>query len=179
MLVVQNKEVFKSIQWNFKMLSTSNKYSLSLFPLEHLKIPGIFVHLDFSQPTLNPKPTFMLVSYRPNFFYFPFCYWKLRNSRHLSSGNKMKKIPGKCVLTCLRQRKIAFHSLKHESWFSLEKVLPHLWVFPPLCCIFQCVIFGLFSLNAISVIFFFCLCCLESCAHTHYYTFRRVNRSFK
>lgn len=103
-----------------------------------------------------------------------------KKSSDLSSWNKAKK--KKRYLEFIFWHswgKVAFQPLKHKSLFFVEKMLLQLWVFPPLYCIFLCVIFGLFSLNTIFTIFFFSLCCLESCAHTHYYTFQRVNRNFK
>lgn len=57
------------------------------------------------------------------------------------------------------QRKLGFWSLMHDL-FSLEKGLPQLWVFPALCCIFQCVIFGLFLWILFLLSPFFSLCCL-------------------
>lgn len=83
-----------------------------------------------------------------------------------SNNNLKKNNPGIYVLAYLRQRKMTFWSLKHKNLLSPEKGLPQLRVFPLLYFIFQCVIFGLCSLNTIFVIFFFSLYCLESCAHT-------------
>ena len=63
----------------------------------------------------------------------------------LRTRQKKKKIPRIYILACLRQSKLGFWSLVHESLFSLEKGLPQLWVFPALCCIFQCYFWLIFS----------------------------------
>lgn len=136
--------------------------------LEHLQILCVFhsdfpIHFKFS-------PCMQDCVLTPKCFNFTFCYWKLRKRIQIyllrTRQKKKKKIARIYILACLRQRKLGFWSLMHESLFSLEKGLPQLWVFPALCCIFQCVIFGLFSLNTIFAISFFqSLLSWKLCSH--------------
>ena len=99
-----------------------------------------------SQFTSSSVLACKIVSLHLNASILPFATEKKKNS-DLPSKNKTKKkkIPRIYILACLRQSKLGFWSLVHESLFSLEKGLPQLWVFPALCCIFQCYFWLIFS----------------------------------